>query len=609
MAFYYRHIPSLKHDLTLAMQLGRKVVSDLTMDEFFIFNSDDGYALFIFDEGFMDQSQALDKAISTQFDEPDESLLGTAAIREFFIRSIGIKSLNAGNSVYRFRKSFALARKQALAGPVFRYLYHQSIWLSEKIRGETDFYSLACNYERVLDEVARKIFGKDTRPTLSMIGDAAPFRDILDAFSEGHPDAPPDKGLALQGNGVLQPSLITLLGPDYENFVSAEKLNRAYQKSSGQSFLVISKNAGPKLPANVFLYSIDDLKKIASETLVIRNKEVKKIEPLIKKSVAAFEEWLKSDSRSTFLNIISKSQKMQQIFETISKIAQTNITVLISGESGTGKELIAQALHRLSGRDPEKLIVVNAGAIPENLLESELFGHVKGAFTGAVSSKRGLFMDADGGTIFLDEIGELPQTLQVKLLRFLQNGEIRPVGSNQSIVVNVRVVAATNRDLADMVKKGLFRSDLYYRLNVIPIHLPALRERKEDIVLLVRHFIKKYSGRMGRDVGRISDKALARLLQYDWPGNIRELENIIEHTVALASGNVIHDFDLPDVVSPYITSKSRSLKDMEEAHILSILDECDGNYDKACAILGISRTTLWRKLKQYGLQPPPAVSD
>lgn len=611
MSFYYQHLPRSGIELTALMKLVAKAAKTLEIDEFFIFDTEDGQAIFLYDEGYTDQTQLLIKQLSAVKEEPDVTMFGAPAIKEYFVRTIGLKSINAGACVHRFRKSFVLAQKLNLSGPVFRYIYHQSIWLSEKIRSETDFYSFACNYERVLDEVARKIFGDDTRPSLAIVGDSRPFQNILDAFRNAHPGENDLKSATHQVSTPLRPALITLLGDNYEKDISAEELKKTYSKSSGQTFLVIGTEPQLSLPGNVFYYSLDNLKNIAADTLIVRNKQSGGIQLLIKKAVAGFESWLKSESRYTFLNIISKSQKMQQIFETISKIAQTNITVLISGESGTGKELIAQALHKLSGRDPEKLVVVNSGAIPENLLESELFGHTKGSFTGAVSTKRGLFMDADGGTIFLDEIGELPQSLQVKLLRFLQSGEVRSVGSNQSSVVDVRVIAATNRDLAEMVQSGLFRSDLYYRLNVIPIHLPALRQRKEDIALLVRYFIKNFSTRMGREVFRLSDKALDRLLQYDWPGNIRELENLIEHSVALASGNVIHDFDLPDVVAnlPAINQRSRALKDIEEAHILSILDECSGNYDQACSILGISRTTLWRKLKLYGIQPPSAISD
>lgn len=611
MRLYYQYIPNPTGDIEHAMRTLADNVNDLSIDEFFPFDTDQGRAFFLFDEGYTDQTQNITNLLSRLFAAPENYLSGTAAIKEFFLQTIGLRSINAGAQVYGFRKSYTLSQKLELTGPVFRYLYHQSIWLSEKLRSESEFYTLACSYDRVLDEVARKIFGNDTRPTLSMIGDNTPFLEILAAFKEGHPDAHKDHGPVNQQIDTFRAGLITLLGNDYEQIIAHEEIIKTFNAGGGQPFLVIGDKPGLSFTNNVFYYSLDNLRSIASQTLEVRNKEAKKIYKLIDNAVRDYEEWVKSESRHKFLNIISKSQKMQQVFETVSKIAQTNITVLISGESGTGKELIAQALHKLSGRDPQKLIVVNAGAIPENLLESELFGHVRGAFTGAVSAKNGLFLDADGGTIFLDEIGELPQTLQVKLLRFLQSGEIRPVGSNQSLIVDVRVVAATNRDLMDMVKKGLFRSDLYYRLNVIPIHLPPLRQRKEDIPLLAAYFTRQCALRMGRDIGHISDKALQNLVQYNWPGNVRELENVIEHTVALASGKVVHDFDLPETITsqPPNTKKSLSLKELEREHILMILDKFNNNYDKACEALGISRTTLWRKLKLYGLQPSGGISD
>ena len=247
----------------------------------------------------------------------------------------------------------------------------------------------------------------------------------------------------------------------------------------------------------------------------------------------------------SFENIISKNKMMQRMFEVIKKVAQYKSTILITGESGTGKELVARALHYNSDRSQNPFVPVNCGAIPENLLESELFGHAKGAFTDAIRTKRGLFEEADSGTLFLDEIGELPGQLQVKLLRVLQDGEIRRVGESKSIQIDVRIVAATVKDLTKEVNEGRFRDDLYYRLNVLPIHIPPLRERKEDIPLLTAHFVKKYSQAMNKNVVGLDSKALEALMNYKWYGNVRELENTIERAIVLADRENIELDNLP----------------------------------------------------------------
>src|SRR5919106_2172849 len=246
-----------------------------------------------------------------------------------------------------------------------------------------------------------------------------------------------------------------------------------------------------------------------------------------------------------FANFIGRSPKMVDVFETIRKTADSGSTVMITGESGTGKELVAQALHWESSRRNKPFVSVNCGAVPESLMESELFGHVKGAFTGAVSSTEGLFASADGGTLFLDEITEIPQTVQVKLLRAIQERQIRRVGDTKDVKVDVRLIAASNRELGRAVTDGLLREDLFYRLNVIPIHLPPLRDRREDIPLLVAHFVKKVAREVGRPVRGVTPEALAVLEQYHWPGNIRELENVVERAIVLGSTEVLEVDALP----------------------------------------------------------------
>jgi len=298
------------------------------------------------------------------------------------------------------------------------------------------------------------------------------------------------------------------------------------------------------------------------------------------------------------------------VFRTIRKIAEYKTTVLIQGESGTGKELVARALHELSPRASAPFVPVNCGAIPENLLESELFGHRKGAFTDATRDKKGLFAEADGGTLFLDEIGELPLSLQVKLLRALQEEEIRRVGDTRDVKVDVRVVAATVRDLAEDVKSGRFREDLFYRLNVLPITVPPLRERMEDVPALVEHFVELNNVRLGMKVAGVSQEAMKLMMDYPWPGNVRELENTIEHAMVLSETTAVEAENLPakvrenkDRIRLTLLSGEMSIKKtvriIEEELIRRALKRTDGNRTSAAKILEISHRALLYKIKEY----------
>ncbi len=308
--------------------------------------------------------------------------------------------------------------------------------------------------------------------------------------------------------------------------------------------------------------------------------------------------------------IIGKSLGMQCVYRMVDKIAATPATVLINGESGTGKELIARSIHDRSDRSSGPFVAINCGAIPETLLESQLFGHVKGSFTGADRDHDGFCRQAQGGTIFLDEIGETPHAIQVKLLRMLQEREIYPVGSSRSIKVELRVIAATNRHLEQEVATGNFRADLYYRLNVIPVDLPPLRERRDDIPLLVDHFLKRhcedYEGGVAKMVSR---EALQALQFYDWPGNVRELENVIERASIIRDGHQIGEQDLPvallcplgeGIGSVNVIGNHVPLEDVEKAHILTVLESVNGHKKRAAEILEINPSTLYRKLLRYG---------
>lgn len=324
----------------------------------------------------------------------------------------------------------------------------------------------------------------------------------------------------------------------------------------------------------------------------------------------------------SFSGIISQSDKMQRVFGIIEKVARTDATVLILGETGTGKELVARATHKMSGRNGP-LIPVNCGAIPEEILESELFGHEKGAFTGAVSSRVGRFQMADGGTIFLDEIGEMSPKLQVKLLRVLQEKRVEPVGSTRSIEIDVRVIAATNKDLKEEVRAGRFREDLFYRLQVIPIKLPPLRERGEDVKILGDFFVSRACQQFGCEEKRISEDAKRHLCNYAWPGNVRELENLIERTVLLSDGAVLGADDFPahiyeqksDPLCNCTTELPASgvdfnalISDYENQLILSALARTNGNKKAAAKLLRLNRTTLVEKIKKKGLECDPKNS-
>jgi DNA-binding NtrC family response regulator len=343
----------------------------------------------------------------------------------------------------------------------------------------------------------------------------------------------------------------------------------------------------------------DDIKMVVRNALALRRIKTENLQ--LKRELR------KKKSRQ---RIIGQSPRMREVFKMVDKISATAATVLIKGESGTGKELIAQTIHERSERAGGPFVAINCGAIPETLLESQLFGHVKGAFTGADRDAEGFCRQAQGGTIFLDEIGETPGAIQVKLLRMLQEREIYPVGSSKPVKVDLRVIAASNRDLEADVAAGRFRTDLFYRLNVIPLHLPALRERVDDIPLLVDHFLRMFCpGYQSNLHSMIEESALQALVTYDWPGNVRELENVMERASIIREGERITRFDLPEsiarpsreVAATSLVGAHVSLEELEKAHILQVLESVGGHKKRAADILQINPSTLYRKLLRYGV--------
>ena len=315
-----------------------------------------------------------------------------------------------------------------------------------------------------------------------------------------------------------------------------------------------------------------------------------------------------------FKDIVGRNPQMLHVFKLMAQVAQVKSTVLIEGESGTGKELVARAIHQHSPRAHYPFITVNCGVLAEGVLESELFGHVKGAFTGAIANKLGRFELADKGTIFLDEVGDMSPPTQIKLLRVLQEGEFERVGGTRVVKVDVRVIAATNRDLKGEVEAGRFRRDLYYRLKVVPIKLPPLRERKDDLPLLMEHFMNKFRLEMGKDIYRVSEEAMEILKEYQYPGNVRELENLIEHAFVCCQGDTILPEHLPqdmfeagNLLINRALDGEKPLMALEREMLVRLLQKNGWRLKRCAERLGISRTTLWRKLKQFNINRPKGV--
>ena len=558
-------------------------------------------------------------------------LEGPDAVRHFFQLSLGLEPFIQGPQnefIENANKSIAIANECGNAGHVLNRLFQTALMLAGKLEqsGLSFDYSFI---SKQIESLVQKIFGPLRSVDLMVVGSNELSKVILKSIGAEslrhlyflHRSFSLVSRLAQSvGGRVVHPEeiderlanvqVILRMNQDFAGHFSAANLQKIMSTRKNHPLLIINLDTTVVPEAslskiyNLFVYDLTDfqLRKTTKDGIGFARE-------LIEKELKQFFSWFYSKEHYRFGDIIGKSKSMEHILELIARISQTNITVLIEGESGTGKELVARAIHENSPRRNKPFIVVNCGALPDTLLESELFGHVRGAFTGAEFQKKGLLEEADGGTLMLDEIGDTSPAFQVKLLRVLQQGEMRRLGSNEVRKIDVRIIAATNKHLAELVQKGGFRQDLYYRLNVVQIDIPPLRAHPEDILLLADHFIAKYGEKIKKRVIGLDKKAEELILQYSWPGNVRELENAIERAVALCIGHTILPEDLPPQVRndtgaamTFAEDEILPLKEMEKQHIARALQFYRWDYEKVARQLGIGRTTLWRKMKEYGIE-------
>jgi two-component system response regulator HydG len=449
------------------------------------------------------------------------------------------------------------------------------------------------------------------KPKILVVDDEASHRKMIEAVlsDEGYEIKQADDGQAAIDAVENEFFDLILLDIRMRKVGGIEALNRIKEISPGIPIIIMTAYASvdtavDALKAGAYDYltkplDIEELKILVQKALRFHQLEKENI--YLKKRL---------NDRFDFSNIIGHGSAMKKLFETVALVAPSEATVLIFGESGTGKELIADAIHQNSPRQDRPFIKVNCAALPETLLESELFGHEKGSFTGAVARKQGRFQLAHKSSILLDEVAEMAPTTQAKILRVLQEREFEPLGSTQTIKVDTRVIAATNKNLEEEIKAGRFREDLYYRLNVVSLEVPPIRERREDISLLTDFFLKRYAERNKRILKGFTPRAMDLLMRYEWPGNVRELENVVERAVIMARGEMITPAEFPEILqqldpevkATYVNlSPGRTLKDVEKDMILRTLEETEGNRTHAAKILGISRRTLQLKLKEYGI--------
>lgn len=557
------------------------------------------------------------------------------AVRIFFLHALGAGTPEIGeySVLETLTRDFRACLNTDLPGPVLHNLHDRAIRLGHDLRDSTELSEGAVTPPELSRELAGKILESESEAVVTVTGEQEIIRDFIriwdeanvqqlycvhQNFEEAESICRSVKALPIRWEDrrelLLQSDVIILASHNMESLISEDVIRRNLQHRKRRHLLVFDWSDTFMVEGNVermpsvFAYSKADLQKALVQAREKRERMLEQQRERITNAVDQFYRWAYSDERYQFHGIVGRSHRMQRVFELIRRVAQTDITVLLQGETGTGKEMVARAIHQSSERSAGPFVPVNCGAIPETLLESELFGHVRGAFTGAMADRQGLLQEAESGTVFLDEIGDTSEAFQVKLLRALQEREILPLGSSQPVPIHVRIIAATGRDLEEAVEKDDFRSDLYYRINVVKIELPPLRERRKDILPLVRHFMHQFNQKMGKRIRDISDTAATSLENYSWPGNVRELENAIERAVALTLGHEITPADLPEsITSPKPRRESatlregvKTLEEVEADYIGKLLREFEGNYSEVAEKLGIGRTTLWRKMKKYG---------
>jgi len=534
----------------------------------------------------------------------------------------------------KIKEEFNLAMDFDATGPIITRLYRQGIEFSQELNQSPELKKYFITRREAVIDISRKISENIGHFQVLFL---AQEKEKIEPFIQAFKSSSLDKFLIFAPKFITGYEISSELGctpvesDQLQHYLSSDTIIIDMEKNPRQIrrflFPVIKKNrdnlyiyfkyyvhptfnGDAKLP-NLFIQTIDQIDDLIELHVQKRKEFFATLNKSIDKEIQKFYTWLYSDDRYIFNGIVSRDRSMQKTFELIRRIASSNINVLISGATGTGKELVAQAIHQNSSRNKGRFIAVNCSAIPETLLEAELFGYEKGSFTGAVQMKKGLVELASGGTLFLDEIGDIPHLIQIKLLRVLHEREIMRIGNPNPIKVDVRIIAATNHNLENLIEQGKFRLDLYYRVNTVQIHLPPLTQRSSDIILLTQYFIDKFNKLHGKTVNSISREVKNCLLNYSWPGNIRELENIIERAVAVALVNQITLTDLPARLQKYRSkpatsqeqSKTRasSLKEKEAAYIQELLQQENMNYSKVAQLLGIGRTTLWRKMKEYDI--------
>jgi len=543
------------------------------------------------------------------------------AIRHFFEVMLGVGTPIVGDVVFleTMKEGYTQSLENEMIGPVLTRLFQKGVAIYKNLSKNTAFLAGAVTLEGAVRELGGQIFGDSQNIHVAFIGNSSETQQLITYFRQMkfgtiYKFGLESEFLSEHSEENAHENHVDILIKTDENAFSEDSKQALLEQLKvrrGVPLLLIdlSENPDPSVKHDLLLcYSRKDLEALIRRNFKEREKSVPGLLKRLEKDVREFISWQYSRERFEFSGIIGRSRKLQQVLETIARVSATHVTVLIEGESGTGKELVARAIHQNSPRANKPFIVVNCAAISETLLESELFGYVKGAFTGATTQKKGLFEEADQGTIFLDEIAEMSPATQANILRVIQEGEVRRVGSTQTIKVDVRVLAATNKDLKTLVNEQKFREDLYYRLKVMHIVVPPLRERLEDIPELAEYFVEKYSQKNRKHILGLTEEVLTLLKLYPWPGNVRELENAMERAVIMTIGQHITPSDLPQEIQFFSekvqTDASRwpTLYDIEKQHILKTLEYVDWNLGKATEMLGISRATLWRKLKDYGIQ-------